>query len=197
MALSFCPLCDAPTTHFSQKTGSCWALLCDCLNCRSLEWDGKKGTGRSEANWIKRSSHSVDIGKCVDNVQKCLSGEDCSTLKRREEKQSSAFGKMTRFSAVVKTEAGKELAKASASTKPHWSNGEKTFKSQERIESVCLLSLINSLTLKWFLTGMKMQESLVRDDIYSSDSPVTFWINEPPVFIQRQILVVDSCLRPL
>lgn len=44
---------------------------------------------------------------------------------------------------------------------------------------------------------MKMQESLVRDDIYSSDSAVTFLINEPPVLIQRQILVVDSRLRPL
>lgn len=190
MDLSFCPLCDARTTHFSQKTGSCWALLCDCLNSKSLEWDGKKHTGRSEANWIKRSSHSVDIGKCVDNVQKCLSGKDCSSLKRREGKQGSAF---------VKTEAEKELAKASTSTKPHWSDGcaEKTFKSEEPIEPACLWSLIDSFTLKWFLTGMKMQESLVRDDIYKSDSPVTFLIDEPPVLIQRQILVVDSRVRPL
>lgn len=58
--------------------------------------------------------------------------------------------KMTSFSAVVKTEAGKELAKASTSTEPHWSDGcaEKTFKSEEPIEPPCLLSLINSLTLK-------------------------------------------------
>lgn len=194
---SFCPLCDARMTHFSWKTGSCWALLCDCLYCRSLEWGGKKRTGRSEANWIKRSFHSVDTGKCVDNVQNCLSGKDCSSLKRREEKQRRASGKMTSFSAVVKTEAGKELAKANTSTEPHWSDGcaEKTFKSEEPIELACLLSLINSL--KWFLTRRKMQESLVRDDISRSDSPVTFLINEPPVLIQGQILRVDSRARPL
>lgn len=42
-----------------------------------------------------------------------------------------------------------------------------------------------------------MQESLVRDDIYRFDSPVTFLINEPPVLTQRQILIVDSRVRPL
>lgn len=86
----------------------------------------------------------------MDSVQKCLSGKDCSSLQRWEEKQSSAFGKMTSCSAVVKTDAGKELAKASTSTKPHWSDGctEKTFKSEELIEQACLLSLINSRMLK-------------------------------------------------
>lgn len=63
---------------------------------------------------------------------------------------SQKTGKMTSFSSVVKTEAGKELAKASASTEPHWSDRcvEKTFKSEESIIPACLLSLINSLTLK-------------------------------------------------
>lgn len=66
---------------------------------------------------------------------------------RKRLQLSQKTGKMTSFSSVVKTEAGKELAKASTSTEPHWSDRcVKTFKSEESIIPACLL--INSLTLK-------------------------------------------------